>query len=249
MGLYNILRTNMTCPYCNRLVDIEIDLFFGDTRAMDEYAIGDRYRWIPGKAVHNGGRPESGNLDGEGYTECPRCGRDFFVKVLVRDDALGSVEPDLDKPSYLPSSAAVQEKPVRENTRSKGGNRQKKEAAVRKKAEQGMITYNPNWKLAKKREVALLRLAELGVRVGSTVGSDDFRLLVPFDLHPDVYVEVGYLMAQLGNEDFPNGFHHPISNVETKLFDRELGARSPVSAGDSVLQGYRYYVTLEKESE
>lgn len=116
---------------------------------------------------------------------------------------------------------------------------------------QGKVKYNPNWELTRKRKTALLRLAELGVDVYSSVGSDNFRLLVPFDLHPDVYVEIGYLMAQLGDEDFPEDFHYPIaaSYIDTKLFDYEHGAKSAVSAADSVPHGFRYTVTLKKELE
>ncbi len=116
---------------------------------------------------------------------------------------------------------------------------------------QGRVKYNPHWELTRKRKTALSRLAELGVDVYSSVRFDNFRLLVPFDLHPDVYVEIGYLMAQLGDEDFPEGFHHPIavSYVGTKLFDCKYGVKSPVRAGDSVPEGFRYTVTPKKELE
>lgn len=73
---------------------------------MDEYSIGDEYKWLLGKAVQNGGRPENGNVDGEGYTVCSLCKKDFFVKVIIRNDVIRCVEPDLYKSPYIPASAS-----------------------------------------------------------------------------------------------------------------------------------------------
>jgi Fe-S cluster assembly scaffold protein SufB len=53
---------------------------------MDTFVIGDQYKWFSNRAVVNGGRPPDGNIDGEGYTECPQCGWHYFVKVIVRGD-------------------------------------------------------------------------------------------------------------------------------------------------------------------
>jgi hypothetical protein len=94
----------MTCPHCHVLASMEIELFFGDTRNLDIYAIGDSYKWIPRKIVQNGGRPENGNLDGEGYAGCPNCQKDFFVKVVVRNDHIKNVSPDTEKAAYISSS-------------------------------------------------------------------------------------------------------------------------------------------------
>ena len=79
---------------------MEIELFFGDTRGMSICAIGEPYQWIPQKAVQNGGRPKNGDLDGEGYCECPLCQRDFFVRVRVRGDILEGVQVNNEKPGY-----------------------------------------------------------------------------------------------------------------------------------------------------
>jgi len=335
MGTYNILRVTMPCPRCQQLADVELEINLGDTRGMEKYSIGDRYKWLPNKAVHNGGRPENGNIDGEGYGDCPHCDRDFFVKVLIRNDLIQGVEPDFEKHPYLPDWVEAGRQIVREFfspdsfqrvhilRRADGlydvivpnlgdrltdtlDNAEKlareglmaltgkpaneavgriieyediippepprpsytttepettfeklpgvapvKNDAVRRRTmnKPGEITYNPNWKLTNKRKVALLRLAELGVDVYSTVKSDDFRLFVPFNLHPDLYIEIGYLMAQLGEEDdFPNYFHHPISiQVSSKLFDGKMGYNSPASAADSIPEGLRYTVIPRKE--
>ena len=61
---------------------------------MLKFNLGDRYVWRDGKEVQNGGRPENGNIDGEGYVECRLCKKDFFVKVEVRNDVIENVEKD-----------------------------------------------------------------------------------------------------------------------------------------------------------
>jgi hypothetical protein len=91
----------MTCPRCGQRADVEVDLYFGDV-TLDHYRLGDTYRWRPRKQVKNGGRPEGGDLDGEGYAECPLCGKDFFVIVRVRGDVLEGVTVDADRPGYVP---------------------------------------------------------------------------------------------------------------------------------------------------
>ena len=79
-------------------MEIELKLGF---RSQISYRIGDRYRWIVGKAVQNGGRPENGNIDGNGYSECPFCGRDFFVIVHIRSDVIeGAIANDA-KEAYI----------------------------------------------------------------------------------------------------------------------------------------------------
>ncbi|MBW3636277.1 MAG: hypothetical protein KY445_07410 [Armatimonadetes bacterium] len=101
MSTYNNLNALVKCSRCGCFVEAEIECFFGYGNLIS-YEIGDRYEWRPRKAVQNGGRPEEGNIDGEGYTQCPSCGKDFFVKVIVRDDIIRSVEPDSNKKPYMP---------------------------------------------------------------------------------------------------------------------------------------------------
>jgi tetratricopeptide (TPR) repeat protein len=77
---------------------------FGDTRNLDEYEVGDVYRWIPGKAVRNGGRPDNGDLDGQGHTVCPACRKDSFVTGVIRKDRITGVEANMKEIPYIPSS-------------------------------------------------------------------------------------------------------------------------------------------------
>jgi len=102
MGSYNILRRSLTCPRCGAVVEAAVDCHFGDTSQMTALRIGARYPWVPRKQPQNGGRPEAGNVDGEGYMECPRCHKDSFLRVIVRDDVITSVEPDAERHGYIP---------------------------------------------------------------------------------------------------------------------------------------------------
>ncbi len=73
-------------------------------------------------------------------------------------------------------------------------------------SESDRIAYNPRWNLTPKRAQALGRLAELGVSVNSSADCDNYVLWIPHGTEPAVYFEAGYLMAQLGNENFPEGY-------------------------------------------
>lgn len=95
------MRAEIECPRCNQITRQDVDLYFGYNNEMSEYKLGDKYIWRLGKAVHNGGRPASGNMDGDGYVECNLCRKDFFVKVLVRNDVLLSVETNSAKEPYI----------------------------------------------------------------------------------------------------------------------------------------------------
>lgn len=103
MGTYNKLNAIITCPHCGENAPVEIEIRFGDTRQMQDYSLGDSYAWLVGKSVQNGGRPAGGSMDGEGYTVCPQCQRDFFVKVSIFEDVITAVEPAEEKPGYIRS--------------------------------------------------------------------------------------------------------------------------------------------------
>jgi hypothetical protein len=101
MGTYNILKAKIECARCKQFAEQEIDLHFGYTNEMLEFSVGDKYRWFLGKEFQNGGRPENGNIDGEGYVICEICKRDFFVIVKVRNDVIEEVRHDSTKKPFL----------------------------------------------------------------------------------------------------------------------------------------------------
>lgn len=101
MGTYNILKTKLKCPRCKQIAEQEIDLHFGYTNEMLEFNLGGKYLWCLGRDFQNDGRPEDGNIDGEGYVVCEICKKDFFVRVAVRNDVIESIEFDSTKKSFL----------------------------------------------------------------------------------------------------------------------------------------------------
>jgi hypothetical protein len=80
----------------------QVDLYFGYANEMLEFNLNDEYIWRSEKAARNGGKPENGNIDGEGYVECGICGKDFFVNVVVRNDIIKTVRIDSKKKGYMP---------------------------------------------------------------------------------------------------------------------------------------------------
>jgi hypothetical protein len=102
MGTYNQTFAELRCPRCGGTALMEVDLHFGYTREMQQVAIGDPYPFLPRKAVHNGGYPTNGNIDGEGYVICPLCEKDFFVTAVVRGGVLTAVEVDVEKSPHVP---------------------------------------------------------------------------------------------------------------------------------------------------
>jgi phage FluMu protein Com len=107
MSTYNILYAVIRCPQCEQVSEMEIDTFFG-YRDFLEYRMGDQVEWWEGKRVKNGGRPEGGNLSGDGFAVCPRCKFGYWVRVQVQSDTIVAVESNLKKKSLLSDEHAVQ---------------------------------------------------------------------------------------------------------------------------------------------
>lgn len=101
MGTYNVLHTSLTCPRCGAVVDTTVDCYFGNVGDMEDLKLGGRYPWRDRVQPQNGGRPEGGSLDGPGYMECPRCHKDSYLRVIVREDVVMRVEPDTDKRGFV----------------------------------------------------------------------------------------------------------------------------------------------------
>lgn len=100
MSTYDLLRIVMRCPRCGSTREAEVEVFFGCGNLI-EYKVGDTVQWVARKAPQNGGRPADGSCDGMGYVECEGCHKDFFVKVLVRNDVLVDAVPDTDREGYI----------------------------------------------------------------------------------------------------------------------------------------------------
>jgi hypothetical protein len=99
MGLFNIVRCEMTCPRCGGVIDAEIETRLGWMHQLLTLRIGDRYPWNHPEMPSS--RPDGGNAIGDGYCVCPACRRDFFVRVVVENDVIQSVEPDLQRAGMI----------------------------------------------------------------------------------------------------------------------------------------------------
>jgi hypothetical protein len=156
---------------------------------MDRFTIGDEYNWVPGKTIPQGRRPEQGNVDGEGYTVCPQCQSDFFVKVMVREDRITDVKPDTEKAAYIQASDAVSPPPLETSQETKS-----KPWVGR----MGQITFNEKWKLTARIKDLMEQLVKFGVDIYSTRGGSDYTFLVPPYLSREEYEEVERLMELVG---------------------------------------------------
>jgi hypothetical protein len=211
---------------------------------MREYALGDQYHWRPRKSVQHGGRPENGNLDGEGYTVCPRCQRDFFTKVLIRGDIITEVAPHLEKSGYIQSPGQVTEVGVATQPAPALSAESRESPSV---VPHGQITPNAKWQLTERRRAALLRLAELGVDVYSSEGSADYTLMIPHHLPTTSYIDIGYLIAQLGNEEFPEGYEGLADDRPNRVYPGRVRGRPPIEFVDSYPHGLKYRVVPKSE--
>jgi hypothetical protein len=231
MKSYNSLFTDLDCPHCHETVDVEIELLFGDV-GQYTYVLGDTYKWLPDKPVHSGGRPEDGNIDGEGSEVCPQCGSVFTVTVEIRNDIIAqivhrfTVKDERDGKIPMPDIRRCMPMP---------------------EPHQGVIKSGDQWQLTHRREAALLRLAELGVDIYS-VGGDDYTLMIPHGLPADHYTDIGYLIAQLGDEDFPAGYEGlTIKGTPSKIYQKRIEGHPPVYFVDGYPQGLKYRVQPSKE--
>jgi hypothetical protein len=106
VGLYNILRdVEVCCPRCGATGSADVEFYLGEQR-LNDYRVGDRIEWRNGTepAERRGQwtRPEGGSIAGEGYAECPTCGRDFFLTIDVTDDLITGVRVDSARPGFIP---------------------------------------------------------------------------------------------------------------------------------------------------
>ncbi|MFC1850678.1 hypothetical protein ACFL27_10845 [candidate division CSSED10-310 bacterium] len=111
--------------------------------------------------------------------------------------------------------------------------------------DKGSAEIPDDWKLTEKQVMAIKRLAEIGCNVGPMLQNTYcVRVIVPFNLHADVFVEIGYLFARLSYDDFPDHYS-PIADLYTRstLFNKN-NITPAVSARDSVPDGFRFYITL-----
>lgn len=99
MSTYNTLLATMRCPHCCNVTDVQIDFRFG-LRDQTDYRVGDTLQWEGRGTRTPSQRPPNGDFDGEGYAECPLCGRSYWSRILVKEDVLSDVAVDWDREEY-----------------------------------------------------------------------------------------------------------------------------------------------------
>lgn len=109
MGIYNLLTCETECAHCICVNQVEVQTWFGFLNLL-EYEIGDSVVWTKKVSIKKGRRPKDGNLDGEGYAECPSCKRDYFLVVEIRDDRIVAARVDLSKPGYVAQGEKMEQR-------------------------------------------------------------------------------------------------------------------------------------------
>jgi len=197
MATNNILYAKMICPLCEQCVETEIKINIGDTRQVYRYTIGDRIIWHRHAPVQNGGRPGNGNIDAEGFSFSSVCGDRIFVKVIIRSDIIKDVlfrsRPQFRRRhpiTILCSPACTGCADPTKTTFAQPG--------------KGHFNFDAIGLTDQRKEV-IAQLTKFGVDIyapNPSVKYDDFRIMVPHELHPATYIEIAYLMAQLVDENF-----------------------------------------------
>lgn len=70
MSTHNILTTEMKCPRCNRISEMEIEGFFGFGN-LDPYVLGDKVFWLTDENIGEGSRSNDANIIAAGYVIFP----------------------------------------------------------------------------------------------------------------------------------------------------------------------------------
>lgn len=65
------------------------------------YHLGDRIEWGTKGLRYPQMQPEGGSFEGDGYVECPNCGKDYWVAIKVVNSVISSVEVNTKKPGYI----------------------------------------------------------------------------------------------------------------------------------------------------
>ena len=100
MSIYNYLILSITCPRCGSEEEMEAEFRFG-LRELTRYHIGDQLRWDGTGIRTPRTRPEGGNYNDEAYVVCPKCNRDFWLNISVKQDIIVSATPAPDKQPYI----------------------------------------------------------------------------------------------------------------------------------------------------
>jgi hypothetical protein len=100
MSGYNLLKATLGCPHCGSVVPVNVEFRFG-LLEFREYEVGEALEWGTRGLRYPRVRPAGGRFTGDGYVECPVCGRDYWVSIDVSADVIQSVRVIVDRPGYI----------------------------------------------------------------------------------------------------------------------------------------------------
>ncbi len=108
-----------------------------------------------------------------------------------------------------------------------------------------------SWSASEKRAFVFQRLQELGVDV--QFKEDALTIWVPFGMEDLAFMEIGYLLAQVGDEDYPEHFYKGLSEKHgSKLFpgkDARYYPRQPLEYCDAAPHGMKLKLYRIRELE
>jgi DNA-directed RNA polymerase subunit RPC12/RpoP len=85
--MYNNLKLEIRCPKCHHVSEMEAEFKIGYLN-LDTYHIGEKITWADGLTKGQQNRPEGGNFTGDGYVECTRCNKDFWITINIENDII-----------------------------------------------------------------------------------------------------------------------------------------------------------------
>lgn len=86
----------------HRWANLQIEFKIGEL-TLAEYALGDKLIWSSRVQYYPNlqeTRPENGTFEDHGYTDCPHCNKDLWMKIKIVNDILVSAEIDLSHDPY-----------------------------------------------------------------------------------------------------------------------------------------------------
>jgi len=210
----DILEATLICPHCNEAIKVDLPLSFSQ-HAQHRYSMGDNVEWTPNGLEH-GGRPKNGSLLVESNAECPACQKGFSATIEIIADTIKAIILDFNRFGY---------------SHPRGKNRPSR---------CGIVKFSNTWNLTPRRCAAIVRLAEMGVDIYSNTG--EYTLLIPHELHDGLYLDIGYLMAQLGDDDFPTGYAGLTADLPGRKYPKRANDEATIYFSESLPDGFRYRV-------
>ncbi len=213
------LRVALVCPYCGRAIRASLPVQFSVGKKT-KFVIGDSFEWKKGAADEKDVAPYVQIHQRDVSSTCPKCRRKFPASIIIHGDRFHEVLLDFSRFDLPRPNGAKLRRPA------------------------GKVKFGDTWELSPRRCAAIVRLAELGIDLYST-GRASFSLFVPWKIDDISLVEIGFLMAQLGDDDFPAGYETFIVGDSARKYPRRKDGSHALYFSESFPQGVRYRVEYQ----